>query len=365
MARSRRNREDREAKSSAKPKPKSPPKAEEKAKPPEPEKKPKGKAAEKKLLPHPECLKIPDHTEEGLAELTESVRKVGLAEAIVLLDGMILDGRGRYEACLRAKVAPRFVQWESMPESQTMTPLEYVLAKNYHRRHLDTAGKLTVFKNVLAGHADAPDAYFVEHLHMGVALVKKLRQQFHESGEIPDPGYRTKADGTRRPVTYKANKEDDKRRKDPPSANGKHDKKDYPKPEPPPDAGDSWEPGTDEVADAAAADAHSAEYTASGDRVPAHLADVFADPFYKDAADTMRRWTRHVRSRKDVYTRLLNSPAFLNHLKNAIQALEFASPYEVCKECDGSGVCDTGKCHVCVTTGWVSRGEAESREFTE
>lgn len=361
MARSRRNRPEREAKESTpkkngRPAPKpAPPKEEPKPKGPERVKtKGKGKAAEERLTCHPVCLAIPKHDEPTLEGLTASIREVGLTDPIVLLDGQILDGRGRYECCLRAKVTPRFVDWRSLPESAVMTPLDFVLARNVHRRDLGDAGRTEAFRNVLTMEPSRPDSFFADHFRMAPATVKKMRAELDATGEVPDPGYRTMEDGTTRPARYEKHKEDDKRKKKPESY-----------PEPPPDAGDSWEPGADEEADRAAADAHKAEFTESGARVPAHLADIFGDPFYKDAADVMRRWTRHVKSRPDAYLRLLNGRAFLNHLQNAIKALEFASPYSVCEECDGTGTTGNGGCSECATTGWVSQGEAEAKEFTE
>lgn len=354
MARSRRNRPDRNPKPAEKAEKNHKPKPDPK---PAPAKKARGKAADEPLQFHPICLRIPDHTPQEQANITESVKANGLIEPIVLLDGMILDGRGRYRACLEAKVSPRFVDWWSLPESTTMTPDEYVLAKNFDRRNLNDAGCKFVFTSYLRDEPSKPDSWFVKHLHLAPATVKKLRAELDATGEVPDPGYRTTADGAVRPTSHAKAKEGDKRKKEP------EKKDDYPAA--PPDAGDAWEPGADEAADLAAADAHKAEFTDSGDRVPAHLADVFGDPFYKDATEVMRRWARHVRSRPDTYVRLVHNKAFLEHLKNAVKALEFSSPYCVCQNCDGSGTTGNGGCDECLTTGWVSQGEAEAKEFTE
>lgn len=357
MARSRRDRPERTQKSSAKPAAK--PQGKKPDTKPEPApKKARGKAAAEPLQFHRLCLRIPDHTQEEQAKITESVKALGLIEPIVLLDGEILDGRGRYRACLEAKVAPRFVDWWSLPESTTMTPEEYVLAKNFDRRNLDDAGCLVVFANYLRGEPSKPDAWFVKHLHLAPATVKKMRAELDATGEVPDPGYRTSADGAVRPTSHAKAKEGDKRKKEPDKKKG-----DYPAA--PPDAGDAWEPGADEASDLAAADAHKAEFTESGDRVPAHLADVFGDPFYKDAAEVMRRWARHVRSRPDTYVRLVHNKAFLEHLRNATKALEFSAPCRVCDDCDGNGTTGNGPCDECLTTGWVSQGEAEAKEFTQ
>jgi len=65
-------------------------------------------------------------------ELVASIRENGQIDAIVLLDGAILDGRNRFRACKAAGVQPRF-------ENFTGTnPAKFVAAKNVHRRNLTT-----------------------------------------------------------------------------------------------------------------------------------------------------------------------------------------------------------------------------------
>jgi hypothetical protein len=56
----------------------------------------------------------------------------GLQEPIVTFAGQqILDGRNRYKACLKVKVTPKFQAYWGKD------PLQFVLSKNLHRRHLN------------------------------------------------------------------------------------------------------------------------------------------------------------------------------------------------------------------------------------
>lgn len=63
--------------------------------------------------------------------LVADVAKQGLLEAIVTLDGNILDGRNRYRACVAAGVEPHFEVFEGAD------PVAFVVSKNVARRHLD------------------------------------------------------------------------------------------------------------------------------------------------------------------------------------------------------------------------------------
>lgn len=66
-------------------------------------------------------------------ELVASIKAHGLREPITLFNGVILDGRNRYRACEKAKVAARFEQFAGDD------PHSFVADKNIHRRHLNTA----------------------------------------------------------------------------------------------------------------------------------------------------------------------------------------------------------------------------------
>lgn len=68
---------------------------------------------------------------DEFAGLVADIGKQGLLEAIVLLDGKILDGRNRYRACVEAGVEPHFEEFDGED------PVAFVVSKNVARRHLD------------------------------------------------------------------------------------------------------------------------------------------------------------------------------------------------------------------------------------
>jgi len=71
--------------------------------------------------------------EKAFDELMEDIGKNGLRESIKIMDGLVLDGRNRYRACLHSGAKPRFEHVS--PDD----PIAYVLSLNLHRRHLSSA----------------------------------------------------------------------------------------------------------------------------------------------------------------------------------------------------------------------------------
>lgn len=72
-------------------------------------------------------------TDSEFDRLADDIEANGLIEPITLLDGAILDGRHRQRACDERQIEPRYSQWD--PDCG-ITPLEWVISKNLHRRQL-------------------------------------------------------------------------------------------------------------------------------------------------------------------------------------------------------------------------------------
>ena len=64
-------------------------------------------------------------------QLVASIKANGLREAVVVYEGMILDGRNRARACEVAGIEPRYTPFKGDD------PLAFVLDKNLNRRHLN------------------------------------------------------------------------------------------------------------------------------------------------------------------------------------------------------------------------------------
>jgi hypothetical protein len=83
---------------------------------------------------HPDAALLPLMEGEAFDELVESVRRSGLKQKIATIDGQILDGRNRGRALeqLGREAGPHLEE----VDLNGMSPAEYVMAANLHRRHL-------------------------------------------------------------------------------------------------------------------------------------------------------------------------------------------------------------------------------------
>ena len=88
---------------------------------------------QEELKVHPAALIMPPMADDEFAKFKEDILGNGLIEPIVLFQGKILDGRNRYRACRELEIDVWVRKWEG-----GMDPVEYVISKNIHRRHLTT-----------------------------------------------------------------------------------------------------------------------------------------------------------------------------------------------------------------------------------
>jgi DNA modification methylase len=90
--------------------------------------------ADKEVKWHPIACMFPMLPHEDLLKLSDDVRKNGQHEPIVLFDGMVLDGRNRWQACKIANVEPKVKEFYGSKADA----LEFVWSTNVHRRHLNS-----------------------------------------------------------------------------------------------------------------------------------------------------------------------------------------------------------------------------------
>lgn len=84
-----------------------------------------------KLQQHPLSAAYPAMPQDEFDALCADVKAHGQVERGMLLDGMVLDGWHRYQACEAAGIA-----FAADELSETTDPVAFVRSKNRHRRHL-------------------------------------------------------------------------------------------------------------------------------------------------------------------------------------------------------------------------------------
>ena len=85
---------------------------------------------------------IPEMAAIEFDELVKDITENGLLDPITLYQGKILDGRHRYKACMQIGLVPEFEEYEGD------NPIQYVLSKNLHRRHLTVGQQSFIGLNV-------------------------------------------------------------------------------------------------------------------------------------------------------------------------------------------------------------------------
>lgn len=103
---------------------------------------------------HPYAEIFPMHTAEAIKEIADDADKRGFTDKIVLYQGKILDGRGRYFAAELAMMTPEYENFEDRHDCLGLGPaeldakaLDFVMSKNLLRRHLTAAHRALAAAN--------------------------------------------------------------------------------------------------------------------------------------------------------------------------------------------------------------------------
>jgi ParB-like chromosome segregation protein Spo0J len=161
----------------------------------------------KDLQFHPAAEIFPLMEDEPFDELVEDIRQHGLQVKIELYEGMVLDGRNRYKACLLAQKTILTTDVDDFVSD----PVAHVVSLNARRRHL-TKSQLAIAAGRAEGLYEAEKARAEERLHLakgrgvkGVETVSdlnesgktrdKVGQQFGISGPLVTRGRRVVKEG--------------------------------------------------------------------------------------------------------------------------------------------------------------------------
>ena len=94
---------------------------------------------------HELCTLFPRITPGDLNSLAEDIKVNGQRDPITTLNGEILDGQNRFEACKLAGVNPVFEEYKGSD------PVAFVISKNLSRRHLDSGQRAMIAAELATG----------------------------------------------------------------------------------------------------------------------------------------------------------------------------------------------------------------------
>jgi ParB-like chromosome segregation protein Spo0J len=139
--------------------------------------------------------------------LVADIKANGLNEDIVLYDGMILDGRNRYRACLAAgwypaQIDQRLLVGDSMLDADRWIddPAAYVISANIHRRHLTAEDKRVIIAKLLEAQPEKSDRQIAGTVKTDHKTVGTVRAELEGRGEIPHVEARTDTKGRKQPA---------------------------------------------------------------------------------------------------------------------------------------------------------------------
>ena len=93
---------------------------------------------------HPLCTLFPEMSATEFAELVTDMKLNGFRKnkEIITLDGMILEGRNRFNAAEAAGIKPKFKKFDGKD------PLDFVVAENFNRRHLSSSQRAMIAADI-------------------------------------------------------------------------------------------------------------------------------------------------------------------------------------------------------------------------
>ncbi len=86
------------------------------------------------LKQHPLSAAFPSMSANDFAALVDDIETNGQREPVIILDGMVLDGWHRYQACTQLGIKPTQFTFDANDD-----PVAFVLSHNLHRRHLSAS----------------------------------------------------------------------------------------------------------------------------------------------------------------------------------------------------------------------------------
>jgi hypothetical protein len=144
---------------------------------------------------HPLADIFPLMEGEEFDALVVDIKAHGPVEPIVMHEGMILDGRNRYRACLDAGVQPTFTSFRGDD------PAAYVISANIHRRHLNAEQKRNLIAKLLKAEPTKSDRQIAQVAKVSPTTVGTVRSEMEAKGDVSKLDTRRDVKGRRQPAS--------------------------------------------------------------------------------------------------------------------------------------------------------------------
>jgi hypothetical protein len=139
--------------------------------------------------------------------LVADIKANGVREPIKLFDGMILDGRNRYRACVE-------LNWEPPCHNLSgIDPVVYVISANIHRRHLNAEDRAKYLATLIARAPEKSDRQLGRETGVDHKTIAHARAKGEDVGSIPHVDKRIDTKGRKQPATKKPDEKRAARRK--------------------------------------------------------------------------------------------------------------------------------------------------------
>lgn len=138
------------------------------------------------LLIHPLCALVPPMDQDDMDKLRRSIQENGYDKTypIILYEGMILDGRSRYQVCIELGVEPYCVQWE--PASVNDSPREFVYRSADARRHFNASQRATMAVNFIERYTKGGEVKVTQALELAAADLKVSPTLVHDARRLKE-----------------------------------------------------------------------------------------------------------------------------------------------------------------------------------
>src|SRR5262245_17657340 len=131
---------------------------------------------------------------EEFNQLVADLDADGVYQDIPLHEGMILEGRNRYRACLAAGVVPGFIDGDGWIDD----PVAYVISANIRRRHLSAEDKQKALVRLVAAQVEKSDRVLAKLAGVDHKTMAKARRKAESTGDASPVDKRVGKDGKAR-----------------------------------------------------------------------------------------------------------------------------------------------------------------------